>query len=223
MTEGANMVTDSGTATQPQYVTAEQLQQFSEKIGNDLKAMLGRVPNIVADQVAGLAKTQPIADSKKDSAQATNPNEEVARILKAEREELQKEKQAIQRQKIRGTIENLLVENGANHSAVKLATDSLMMRNSDKISVVSNMDTGEQSIVYKPDQYSDGMPMSEFIKGFLQGDEGRAIVAQKTPPSVGGIPRGAAPIGGEVIKMTRAQMATADPKLLLSGRVVAID
>ena len=220
MAEGANMEANSGAQAAPQYVTAEQLNQFSEKIGNDMKAMFGRVPSLIADQVAQIA---PKTAQHTGGAQPVNATEEVARLMKAEREELAKEKQVIQKQRIRGAIETTLIEHGANPSAVKLATDSLMMRNAENISIKSDADTGETAVVYKKDQYAEPLPMSEFIKSFLQGDEGRAIVAPKSAPSTNGVPRGVVAPAGEVIKMTRAQMATADPKLLKSGRVVAID
>ena len=208
-------------AQAPQYVTTEQLNQFSEKLSGDMKAMLGRVPHMVNETVQNSVPKQQAEEAPKGSKNF-DPKAEVSRILKEEREGLAKEKQAIQRQRIRGSLEQELVNNGANPAAVKLAADSLMMRNSDKISIDSN-EMGESKVVFKDSEYSEGVGIGDFVRDFLTSAEGAAVVQPKKSPSVRGIPNGGSKIVGEVIKMTRQEASTADPKILMSGRAQFTD
>jgi hypothetical protein len=214
-------VADSG-AEAPQFVTTEQLNQFSEKLAGDVKAMLGRVPHMVTQQLADSVPAPKAEPEAKGSGESVDPKAEVARLLKEEREALAGERQSIERQRIRSSLEQELVNNGANPNAVKLAADSLMMRNGDKLSVQSN-ELGESSIKYTESEYAEGVSVGDFVRGFLQSDEGAAVVQPKVSPSVRGIPNGKSQIVGEVVKMTRAEASTADPKLLMSGRVMFTD
>ena len=97
-----------------------------------------------------------------------------------------------------------------------------MMRNDGKLQIESN-ELGESAIRFKADEYSEGVPVGDFVRTFLNGDEGLAILQPKKSPSVRGVPNGNAPISGEVVKMTRLEASTADPKLLKSGRVEFTD
>jgi len=210
------------TGSEPQFVTTEQLNQFSEKLSGDVKAMLGRVPHLVHEQVQQVQPAQQPAPKEKGSKESFDPKAEVSRILKEEREALAKDRLAIDRQRIRGAIEQELVNNGANPNAVKLAADSLMMRNDGKIAVENN-ELGESSIKYRADEYSEGVTVGDFVRGFLTSDEGSSVVQPKKSPSMRGVPSGKAPIVGEVVKMTRMEASKADPALLMSGRVQFTD
>ena len=214
--------TETGATNEPQFVTTEQLNQFSEKLSGDVKAMLGRVPHLVQEQVQAAQPAQQPAPKEKGSKDSFDPKAEVARILKEERESLSRERMAIEKQRIRGALEQELVNNGANPSAVKMAADSLMMRNDGKISIESN-ELGESSIQFKADDYSESVGLGDFVRNFLTSDEGSSVVQPKKSPSVKGVPNGRPPIVGEVVKMTRLEASKADPKLLMSGRVQFID
>jgi len=114
------------------------------------------------------------------------------------------------------------MDNGANPSAIKLATDSLMMRNADKLNIQSN-DLGESKIIFQDSEFAEPVPIGDFVKSFLQSQEGASVLQAKKSPSLHNVPNGKGPVNGEVVKMTRAQAATADPKLLMSGRVQFTD
>lgn len=218
----APAATETGS-NEPQFVTTEQLNQFSEKLSGDVKAMLGRVPNLVQEQIQQVAQPQQAEpQATKGSANAVDPKAEVARLLKEERESLANDRLAIDKQRIRGALEQELVSNGANPNAVKLAADSLMMRNDGKLAVESN-ELGESSIKFKNDEYSESVTVGDFVRGFLTSEEGASVVQPKKSPSVRGIPGGKAPVVGEVVKMTRMEASKADPALLMSGRVQFID
>lgn len=219
-----NPVATETDSTEPQFVTTEQLNQLSEKMLGDVKAMIGRVPHMVQEHVQqSQPKIQdaPVSKGLQDQ-KSIDPEETVARLLKTEREALAKEKSAIERQRIRGTLEQELINNGANPQAVKLATDSLMVRNDGKLLIESN-DLGESSVKFKPDEYSEPLTVGDFVRGFLESSEGMSVVQPKKSPSGRGIPNSNSKIVGEVVKMTRAEASTADPKLLLSGRVMFTD
>jgi hypothetical protein len=207
-----------------QSVTSEQLNQAMEKISGDVKAMLGRVPHLVQEQMQTAQPKQQEAPKQATGSDATSidPKAEVARLLKEEREALASDRQQIERQRIRGSLEQELINNGANPQAVKLATDSLMMRNDGKLAIESN-ELGESSVRFRADEYSEGVSVGDFVRNFLTSDEGASVVQPKVSPSVRGIPNGSGKIVGEVIKMTRQEASTADPKVLLSGRVQFTD
>jgi len=204
----------------PQFVTADQLSEFGNKLAGDMKAMLGRVPHIVEQQVQSFApKTpEPAASSDKE----VDPKAEVQRILTEERAKIAEERQNLSRQKIRGGIEKELLDNGANPATIKLAADSLMMRNADKLSNQSN-DLGESKIVFQDSEFAEPVLLGDFVKGFLSSSEGASVLQAKKSPSLHNVPNGKGPVAGEVVKMTRAEAATADPKLLMSGRVQFTD
>jgi len=205
---------------QPQFVTSEQLTALGDKLSGDMKAMLGRVPHIVEQQVQSFAPKapEPVAEEKG----TIDPKAEVQRILNDERAQLAKEKQALGKQRIRGSIEKALTENGADPLRIKMAADSLMMRNADGMTIESN-ELGESSIVYKESEFAEPVLVNDFVKTFLSGSEGASILQAKSAPSLHNVPNGKGPVAGEIVKMTRAEAATADPKLLMSGRVQFTD
>lgn len=211
----------------PQFVTNEQLQQFGDKLAGDMKAMFGRVPHLVEQQVEGLRRPEPAKQEQKEPSNI-DPKAEVAKLLKAEREALEAERNNVNRQRIRSSIENALNDNGANPSAVKLATDSLMMRNQGKIEIASN-ELGETSVVYRESEFADPVGVGDFVKSFLSSQEGQSVIQQKKSPSLHSVPNGRGPVPGDVLKISKmeaAQRAASDPsfvKMLTSGKVVFED
>ena len=211
---------EQAPADEPQFVTSEQLNSFGEKLAGDMKAMFGRVPHLVEQQMKAFAPQAPAAEAP-DNKQTVDPKEEVQKLLKEDRARLEAEKQSLNRQRIRSSLESSLVDNGADPGAVKLAADSLMMRNAEKLEIQSN-ELGESSVQFRDSEFAEPVTVNDFVKSFLSSQEGRSVLQQKKSPS-SHVPGGKAPVSGEIIQMTRAEAATADPKLLMSGRVRFVD
>ena len=197
----------------PSFVTKEELEAFGGKISSDLKAMFGRVPSMVSEQLKSLAPNPESNEKTKDE----DPNEKVAALLKTEREALSKRQQQLDRQQIRSTLESALIENGAEPKQLKIIADSLMMRNNDKLAVV-NSELGESKIVFKDNEYEEGRPISDFIKSYLKSEEGSLFMKKKESPSLTA-PGGKRAPKGDLIHVTRMEAAKMDPEILKSGRV----
>jgi len=209
---------DPGKA--PQFATVEQMQDIGNKLNSDLKAMLGRVPGMIAEQMQP-AQPTPTTPTEQPKGEV-DAHAEVTKLLKEEREKLAAEKQSVQRERIRGTLETALIENDISPDAVKLVTDSIMMRNAERISVNSN-ELGESNVQFRESEFADPVTMADFAKSFMLSPEGISVARVKTAPSLSGVPSSVGRIGGDTIKMTRAQASKADPAILKSGKVEFID
>jgi len=210
---------DPGEAA-PQFATIEQLNAVADRIGGDFKAGLGRIPHMINEQMK--ANTPPPSVTPATPAEpapdAVDPHAEVAALLKSERAELAKEKSAVTRERLRSDIETELVKAGVRPESIKLAADSLMMRNEGKLDIERG-NLGESRSIYKDSEFADAQGMPDFVKSFVTGAEGQSILTPVQVPSLHDVPGGRGPVAGEVVMMTRAEASTADPKLLKSGRV----
>lgn len=202
----------------PQFVTVEQLNQFQEKMASDLKATFGRIPNLINESIQGIMPKQPEAKA----TDKVDPHAEVAALLKSEREALALEKTSVTKERLRSDIEKELLASGVRPESVKLAADSLMMRNDGRLEVERG-DLGESRSIYRDSQFAEPLAINSFIANFVKTQEGMAILTPKKGPSLHDVPGGRGPITGEVIMMTRAEASRADPKLLKSGRVTFTD
>lgn len=219
---------DEQTTTQvnePQFVSNEQLEKqlmafadkINEKINNDIRAQMGRVSGFI-DEKIGAVKTQQVAPKEGGK---NDPAEEVRNLLAKERAELAKERELVNKAKIRTNLENLLLSNNANPSTVKLVTDSLMLRNADKFKINTN-ELGESTINYVANEYEQPVLINDFVKSFLLSPEGQSIQVPKKAPA-NNVPGGKGPITGDIIECTSAEAHKMDPKLLMSGRVKIVD
>ena len=202
---------------EPQFATVEQLNAMAEQIGGDFKAGLGRIPHMISEQMKASTPPAP-AKPVESSLDAVDPHAEVAALLKSERAELAEEKSAVTKERLRSDIENELKLSGVRPEAIKLAADSLMMRNEGKLDIERGS-LGESRSVYKDSEFAEAQGIPDFVKSFTNSVEGLSILTPVKVPSLHNVPPGRGPISGEAVVMTRAEASKADPKLLMSGRV----
>jgi len=208
---------DNEKKEEPQYVTAEQLSEMKSQIANDVRSELGRISKLVETKLETATKTD-----EKTKTETTSKRNEAEQYFEQERQKLAKEKELVNKARIRSSLEASLMENGAKASAIKLAADSLMMRNQDKIKSEVDPKTGESQILFQESDYADPMVIGDFVKGFLKSPEGEVIMQQKAAPSVN-VPGGKRVPTGDVIRVNKSELYKLDPKVLKSGKVEIID
>lgn len=212
---------DGAQADAPAPVTKNELEALQSKLNNDFKAQLGRLQKEMTEALSSLkpaSKPEPDSDAS-DSSTRNSPT--LSQQVKALQEEIAKAKGKEERLKsaaARSALRDALVKGGADADLADVAIDSILTKYGKHVQVSEN-DLGGYSV--QVDEGAGASSVADWVGLYLQTDIGKKLMPPKRVPDAR-LPGGSAP-SGDVIRVTRAQMAKMDAKTLRSGRVEVTD
>ena len=207
---------DSATGDEPPHAATYATQENLEKINSDLRAQLGRMNKSIIDLSGAMSEkrnSENVTDPP-DTGNVTDPPDPRIKQLTDDVKAMKDRESAIKQGALRSCIHQALVDAGADGDLAKLAIPEIVNKYGNFMSVVQDDLNG-----YRVDPADGGMDASGVVGLFLGTPTGKKLIASKRNPTVETMPDGSPIPDGGVVYMTPKEMATADPKLLQSGKV----